>query len=83
MMNNSQNLSNLKTLTLSEIKLSPSCVKPLGEAIKGLHRLEFLNLSANGLRGNEINEFLTIINRLNCLKSIDLSYNSVKQLAIT
>lgn len=83
MYKNCQNMHNLTTLSISQMKLSGECMKPLGEAIKGLPNLQFLNLSATNLNGHHIHELLTIINKFNCLKSIDLSYNSVKQLATT
>ena len=60
------------------MKLSPECMQPLGESIKGLMALKFLDLSATNLNGNNIHELLSIIDRFNFLRSIDLSYNSVK-----
>ena len=69
----------MTTLTISNINISPDAIKPLGEAIKGLPNLQFLDLSATNMNGNDLNELLTIINRFNGLKSLDLSYNTVKQ----
>ena len=61
------------------MKLSAECIQPLGESIRGLMGLKFLDLSATNLNGNNIHDLLGIIDRFNFLRSVNFSYNSMKQ----
>lgn len=72
------NFVKLKTLCISQMKLTKDCIQPLAGSIKGMHGLKSLDLSATNLNGHDIHELLSQIQRFNCLRSLDLSYNSTK-----
>lgn len=75
---NALNLSKLNSLCISQMKIGGECIAPLAMSIKTLPVLEHLDISATGLNGNGIHILLGTIHRQNCLRSLNLSYNSAK-----
>ena len=60
------------------MNLGQECIPPLVSVIKDLPFLNFLDVSATGLNGNHIQHLLSSLSNINCLKSLNLSFNSVR-----
>lgn len=80
MIEHSDNLKNLKVLTLSKLGMDMKCASFLGECVTKLHNLEQLDISGNNLFSSQLTEFLKIIKgRNNSLKSLNLGFNSANE----
>ena len=66
-------LSNLRTLSISQVDLGDECLPALLEMIKNIHHLKKLNISGNyNLQSSSIREMLFVLKDLK-LQEIDLS----------
>lgn len=65
----------IQKLTLSQFKIDNNCVEQLGDTVKQLSNLTYLDISGNRLDAKDLKEFLEIIHRKNFLKWLNISFN--------
>lgn len=68
--------SRLRHLVLSKLGMDKASVESLGRAVVDMINLEQLDISANTLHAAHLMAFLDTVAEKNCLKSLNIAYNS-------